>query len=275
MSVCAASRTYKALGFMRRDFKTEVGYRLSFVSQILGIFFSVVMFYFISVLFGEAASPHLSAYGGGYFPFVLIGIAFYRYLSVSLSTFSNTIREGQVTGTLEAMLVTPTRPLALLLYSSFWDYLRATCEVLTYLVLGVAFFGLGIGRADVISVLVVLLLTILSFSSFGIVSAAFVLVYKRGDPVPFVFGTLSALLGGVYCPVTVLPGFMQAGSALVPLTYSLRAMRHALLQGTPVTQLGTDLAVLAFFSLIGIPLGLLLFDWALRRAKKEGTLAQY
>lgn len=275
MTAYAMSHAYKISAFLRRDFKTEASYRLSFLSQIAGILFSVVMFYFIALLFGESASPYLSAYGGDYFPFVLIGIAFYRYLSVALSTFSNTLREGQMTGTLEAMLVTPTRPTSVLIYSSLWKYLYATFEVLIYLLLGVAFFGFQVGQANLVSVLVVLVLTIISFSSFGILSASFILVFKRGDPIAFVFGTLSALLGGVYYPVTVLPGFLQAGSALLPLTYSLRAMRHAILQGTPVTGLGMDLTVLVLFCLIGIPLSLVLFNAALRRAKEEGTLSQY
>jgi len=269
------SWTSKPFAFLRRDFKTEVSYRLSFLSQFAGIFFSVVMFYFIAVLFGEAASPYLTAYGGDYFPFVLIGIAFYRYLGVALSSFSSTLREGQVTGTLETMLVTPTRPLSILVYSSQWSFLHATYEVLLYLILGVVFFGFRIGQANVVSGLVILILTILSFSSFGILSAAFVLVYKRGDPISFFFGPLSALLGGVYYPVTVLPEILQKGSACLPLTYSLRAMRHAILQGASLAELGMDITALALFALVGIPLSLIVFSKALRRAKEDGTLLQY
>jgi len=265
----------KPFAFLRRDFLEEKSYRFSFFTQSVGILFSVIMFYFIAHIFGKAATPYLSAYGGAYFPFVLIGIAFYRYLSVSLSTFCDTIREGQVSGTLESMLVSPTRAVSILLYSSLGSFLRATCEVLLYLFLGVLLFGVRIGNADLVSVLVVLVFTVLSFSSFGILSAAFVLVFKRGDPVSYLFETLSALLGGVYYPVSVLPAGLQAGSALLPVTYSLRAMRQAILQGTPVTGLGADLGILVFFSVVGLPFSFFVFRRALNRAKREGTLLQY
>ncbi|MEK6775921.1 MAG: ABC transporter permease [bacterium] len=275
MSVLSLSMVHKPMAFLRRDFLGEISYRLSFVSQIAGVFFSVVMFYYISRLFGESASRSLSAYGGEYFPFVLIGIAFYRYMGVALSIFSSTIREGQMTGTLETMLTMPTRPILLLIYSSLWSFIYATFEVAVYLFFGVVFFGLRIGQANLFSVFVVLLTTILAFSSFGILSAAFVLIYKRGDPVSFIFGTLSALLGGVYYPVTILPEFLQRGSDFIPLTYSLRAMRHAILLGEPVTKLGPDIAVLILYAAVGIPMSLFLFNRALSRAKEQGSLAQF
>jgi len=275
MSVLSLSMLHKPYAFLRRDFLGEISYRLSFVSQVAGVFFSVVMFYYISRLFGSSANPYLSAYGGEYFPFVLIGIAFYRYLNVALSIFAVTIREGQVTGTLEAMFTTPTRPITLLIYSSLWSFIYATFEVAVYLFFGVVFFGFQIGQANLLSVLVVLFITILAFSSFGILSAGFVLFYKRGDPIAFVFGSLSAFLGGVYFPVAILPKFLQFGSNLLPLTYSLRSLRQAILMGAPVTKLGYDLAVLALFAAVGIPLSLIFFNTALSRAKDEGSLAQF
>jgi ABC-2 type transport system permease protein len=275
MTLLSSSLVYKPFAFLKRDTIEETSYRLSFLYRFVGILFSAIMFYFIARLLGTSASPYLSEYGGEYFPFVLIGIAFYRYLGVSLSTFAGTIRDGQVTGTLESMLVTPTRITSVLVYSSLWGYLYATYEVLLYLLLGVILFGVHMGAANLFSVLVVLVLTILSFSSFGILSAAFVLVYKRGDPINYLFGTLSSLLGGVYYPISVLPGFLQSCSALLPVTYALRAMRHALLQGMSVGQLGFDLAILSLFAILGLPVSLWIFQRALHRAKAEGTLLQF
>jgi ABC-2 type transport system permease protein len=265
----------RPLSFLERDFIVEKSYRLSFFSRIFGILFSVILFYYISHLFGKSAAPYLANYGGEYFPFVLIGIAFYRYLNVALAAFSANVREGQLTGTLEAMMVTPTGPRAILIYSSLWNFLQATLEIFLYLCLGVLFFGLDVSQADLVSVVLILLLTILSFSSFGILSAAFILAFKRGDPVSYVFGALSALLGGVYFPVAVLPDLFQVFSRVLPLTYALSAMRSAILIGTPVSQLGFDLLVLVVFPIVTIPLSLSLFDKAVIRAKNEGTLLHH
>jgi ABC-type polysaccharide/polyol phosphate export permease len=54
-----------------------------------------------------------------------------------------------------------------------------------------------------------LFLTICAITSIGFVSAAFILVFKKGDPLNWGFSVLSWLLGGVYYPITVLPEWLQ------------------------------------------------------------------
>ena len=83
-------------------------YRLKFILNIGGIFLSTVMYFFLSRLIGKGIDNQLVPYGGDYFSFVLIGIAFTDYLAVSLGSFAGQIRNAQLHGTLEALLVTPT-----------------------------------------------------------------------------------------------------------------------------------------------------------------------
>lgn len=266
---------HKALIFLYRDFKTELSYRFSFILTVTGILFSVVMFYYISKLFGKAASPYLQAYGGDYFSFVLIGIAFAGYLSTSLHSFSGAIGEGQMLGTLEAMMVTPTGIPAIVFLSSLWSFISTTIEVIIYLLGGVIIFGLDLGRANILSALIVMVLTVLAFSPLGILSASFIMLFKRGDPIAYFFGTASTLLGGVYYPVEILPSWVQNFSYLLPITYSLSAMRHALLNGWTISELATELGVLALFSAVMIPLSIVAFSYAVRKAKELGSLGQY
>ncbi len=86
--------------------------------NLIGVFFSVLTFFFIAKLFGKAAAPHLQEYGGDYFPFVLIGIAFSTFLGVGLGTSAGALRQEQMIGTLEAMLITPTRATSIVIYLS-------------------------------------------------------------------------------------------------------------------------------------------------------------
>ncbi len=62
--------------------------------NLIGVFFSVLTFFFIAKLFGKAAAPHLQEYGGDYFPFVLIGIAFSTFLGVGLGTSAECAQAG-------------------------------------------------------------------------------------------------------------------------------------------------------------------------------------
>ncbi len=265
----------RVLAFIRRDLRIQVTYRLSTLLQLLGVLMSVAAFYFMALLLGPAASPYLSEYGGNYFAFVLIGIAFGGYQAVGLYAFSEAIRSGQIQGTLEAILVTPTRLEMFLATSVLWSFLLASAQVVLYLGIGVALFGAPLGPAHVGTALLVLVLSLLAFSGLGILSAAFTLVTKRGDPVNFVLGGLATLLSGVYYPVDILPVWLRPVSYLLPMTHALRAMRLALLQGAGPAQVGRELFLLGLFASVSLPAGVLAFHRALRRARAEGTLTQF
>ncbi len=264
-----------AFAFIRKDFYEEASYRLAFFLQFFSIFFSVATFYFISRLLGPTAATYLSAYGGDYFSYVLIGLAFSGFFGVGLSGFANSLRQAQTTGTLEAMLTTPTSLSTIILSSSLWNYLMTAFRVLIYLFMGVAILGVKMGNSNYAAALVILTLTIIAFSSLGIISASFIMVIKRGDPVTWVLSTLFSLLGGVYYPPTVLPEWLQWISKLLPITYSLEAMRLALLQGATFTELAPHIAALLFFCVVFLPISLLAFRFAVRRARIDGSLTHY
>jgi len=264
-----------ATAFLKRDISLALSYRLSFILQIFGIFFNVASFYFLSRLFGSALVPQLEQYGGDYFSFVLIGLAFSGYLGLSLSNFAASIREGQMTGTLEIMLLSPTRLSSILLSSSLWSYLLTTVNVVVYLILGVLIFGFNVSQANFLTTIVVLILSIASFSGIGILSAAMVLVIKKGDPIAWLFGGVSSLLAGVYYPISVLPVWLTPLSRILPMTYALDGMRLAMLKGSSLYEVRLDIMVLLGFTLVLTPLAFLAFRQALKRAKMDGSLIQY
>ena len=113
----------KAYAFLRRDFLSEVSYRLAFVLQIFGMFLTLVALYFLTGMIDPRAE---GLDGMSPFSWLLIGLAFQYYFSTALYSFSAKIRNEQVLGTLEAMLVSPT-PTALVIFSS-----NAMCERRSY-----------------------------------------------------------------------------------------------------------------------------------------------
>jgi ABC-2 type transport system permease protein len=188
---------------------------------------------------------------------------------------SSSIREGQKLGTLEALLVTQTEIPTIIVSSSLYSFLWASFKVAVYLFLGIVLFGIDIGHANLAGAFLILILTITSFISFGIISASFVMVLKKGDPVGWLFTSLSALLGGLYYPVSVLPDWLQHLSYLLPVTYALEGMRLALLKGYSFHELFPNIIALVLFSCIMMPLSIVIFGYAVKRAKKEGSLTHY
>jgi len=262
----------KPFSFFRRDLLIAVSYRLSFVLQIGGIFISTVMFYFLSKLVGPGVSGQLQPYGGDYFAFVLIGVAFADYLTVSMSSFTSQIRSAQVMGTLEALLVTPTPVSRILLFSSLYEFTFTTLHILVYLLFGAVLFGLKFQLGSLAALLLVMALTILAFMGLGLISAAFIIAFKQGNPLTMIIGTASGLLGGVLYPTTVLPQWLKPVAALLPITHSLEAIRQLLLKGASLADVYPSILALGAFVLVLFPAGLAAFGYALSYAKREGSL---
>jgi ABC-2 type transport system permease protein len=239
------------------------------------MFIGVASFYFVSELFGVAANPYLADFGSNYFAYVLVGMAFLGFQSVGLGTFSSAVAGAQSQGTLEAMLVTPTKLPAIVLSSSLWDFIYATINVVVYLAIGALFFGADLGGANIPAAVVVLVLSVIVFSAVGIASASAIMVLKRGDPVAWLFGSVSAFMGGTYFPIAVLPDWLQTVAHFFPVYYSLRAMRLAVLEGTTLQQMSGDVLVLVGFAVVLVPLSMLAFRGAVKIAKTDGTLGTY
>lgn len=261
--------------FLVRDFYTESSYRVSFLLSFVGVFFTSFTYYFISLLFGDNVSPLLQQYNGDYFSFVIIGVAFGGYFGLGLNGFARALREAQTTGTLEAMLMTPTSVAAIILGSAAWSYAFTTFRLVIYIVLGVALLGLDLGEANYLAGLVSLLFSIVTFASIGVIAASIIMVIKRGNPVTTLFGSVAGLVSGIYYPIEIMPDWLQAVAKVVPLTYALRAVRLALLSDGSWAEIAPDLLVLIGFCVVLFPLSLLTFRYAVQRARIDGSLTHY
>ncbi|MCM8799588.1 MAG: ABC transporter permease [Candidatus Omnitrophica bacterium] len=261
--------------FLKRDFLIETSYRTFFILRVLRILTTTLTFYFISKLFEKNPSNYLEIYGGDYFSFVLIGIAFSEYLTTSLRSFSESLREEQITGTLEAVLVTPTKISTVILGSSIWNYIFTTISVLIYLGCGVLFFDLSLTKINFLSGILILTLTIICFASIGIISSSFVLIFKKGEPLSWFTGICFSLLGGVYFPVEIMPKFLRFFSYLVPVSYGLRGIRLAFLKGYDLKDLWFQIVMLLIFIIILFPLSIFILKWAVKKIKKEASLLHY
>lgn len=265
----------KPLAFVCRDFINESSYKLNFVTQLAGIFFATAVWFFLSNVFGNSVSPYLKKYGGDYFSFVLIGISFTNYLSVSLGSFSGTIRSAQTLGTLEAMLVTQTKASMIIFSSSLYSFIMTSFRVFVYLLFGTIFFGLPMENANYVGAFLIMIITIICFSSLGIISASFIMVFKKGNPLNWIFVNLSYLLGGVLYPISVLPKWIEKISYFLPITYSLEGMRMALIKGYSIHDLLPNIIPLIGFTVVLLPLSTFIFDLSVKRSKMEGSLIQY
>jgi len=258
-----------------RDLRQEASYKASFVMQVAGTFHVFLIFLFLSKLVSGAAIGALQNYGGSYFPYVLTGLAIQYYLYTALNTYAGQLRESQLTGTFEMVMACPV-PLPLYLAGSvLFSFILNTFHVFIYLLLGMLAGSIRLAWSQVPLLLLVLLFTASAFSSLGIVSAAYCVVFKKGNPLAWLLAVSSSLLGGVYFPKAVLPHWLGRVAAWVPMTHALDALRGVVLQGRGLAGILGSLSILALWSLVGLPLGCLAFMWAVQRGRRTGSLGHY
>ncbi|MEO1062176.1 MAG: ABC transporter permease [Actinomycetota bacterium] len=258
---------------VRRDITVLRTYQLKvYVSFAQSIVF-VFSFYFIGDFVGEPEA--LAELDAGYFEFALLGVIVTTVIALALREFADNIAAEQHGGTLEALLVTPSPLWTLLVGGAVVSMAITAAEVLVLVGLG---FGV-LGDAPSIGALVwsvpLLALTFVCFAAVGIAAAAVIVVVKRGDPLAGPVSQLTALVSGAYFPVSVLPGWMQPVSELVPATHGLRGMRELTLEGAGPGAIVDDLVVLAAMAVVLVPLGLAAFGRAVRSARRSGTLGTY
>ncbi|MFA6358397.1 MAG: ABC transporter permease [Candidatus Omnitrophota bacterium] len=261
--------------FIKKNFLINISYRLSFILNLAGVIASVLTFYLITKMFGQGINPYLKEYKGGYFPYVLIGLAFYNYLSLSLRAFSVSLREEQLTGTLEAIFLTPVKVSTLIICLPCWDFIFNSLNAFFCLLFGIYFLGVKLVSPNFFAVLIIIVLTVISSISIGIISGAFIMIFKRGDPIIWLVNLVSGIFGGVYFPAVLLPKKLHFVSNLLPITYSLEALRSALLKGYGVKELLPGIFILIAFCVVLLPASILIFKFAVRMTKATGSLAHY
>jgi len=159
--------------------------------------------------------------------------------------------------------------------SSIFSFLSAGVQLVYMFLIGVLFFHFDFSHINIPAALSSLMASMLIFVSLGVFSAAGTVIFKQGEPIGWLFGAISAFIGGAMFPVTIMPEWLQFISMIFPITYALEAIRLSVLQGYSIGMLQEQLIILIAMSLVLFPLSLKTFRWAVEKGKRDGTLMQY
>jgi ABC-2 type transport system permease protein len=135
------------------------------------------------------------------------------------------------------------------------------------------FFDLDVTNANYAGALIVLAACSISLVGFGMCAAVMPLLSpEKGQQVVFIFGSVLLLISGVYYPIDVLPEWMQTLAKLSPVTYALRGIRSALMDGAGMSELWGSIWPLLIIGAVLVPLGLWVFHVGEQFAKRTGRL---
>ena len=263
--------------FLVRDFRLFVSYRMQFFLQVFSILIIVTTLFFISKIFAGFTDPRFTQWRNPLAAW-LTGLAVLNYFMTGFSSLANAVRQEQMQGTLESVLLTPINLPTVIVSSSAWDFVQATFFSSLYLFFGWLFFNVHYAGSFLLA-FVFLILTTLVLACLGVLSASFAMVFKRGDPFGVFLGTGSALFSGVFFPTQLLTDYagptLGGISRLLPPTYGLQGIREVLIDGRSLFEVKEPMITLLVFLAVLLPFSLWVFGRAVRRAKREGSLIQY
>jgi ABC-2 type transport system permease protein len=259
-----------AWAFLVRDFRIETSRKAGFAFRVFAGFMGVPIFFFVArAVRGVEAVEGF----GGYFAFVIVGLAATAYMSVGIGTFVNSLRRSQATGALELMVLSRTRFSLIVFFSSFPGYLLALLSLAGFVAMG-AVLGMDLTRANIPAAVASLVIATAAFIALGLLAASVIFVTTGSNPVSWAIRAVSVILAGVFYPVSVLPGPLRVVAEAVPLTHAVELLRRSLLAGDGVSDLAHELLALLVITAVLIPLGLAACRLALRVARTDGSLSQ-
>ena len=250
----------------------ELSYPLNFALKQAQPIFTVIVYYFLSLLVDSGPTV-----ADDYYSFVVVGAVVLRLLDSGLGAFSSTLEATVDQGRLESLLIEPIRWKLIPFGLASWSILTSAITA-GFMVLLALPIGLHISLSGVPASILILVLGIGASHALGIVAAAVKLLSKRGNPFVTIYGMAVVLLCGLMFPVSSLPGPLQAASYLLPPTYAIQGVRRTILPGGeqlsgPSTM--TSVLALGAFCIIVYPVSLWLYGRAVDVGRKYGTLAGY
>ena len=264
----------ETLAFVRQDFLTQTSYKMRTVFALLSLVVMVVPIYFVANALQPLMAESIRDQGGEFFGFLVVGLAAQRLMNAAVIVLPQNTNAGIRTGTLEALFATPVGLPTLVTGMMSYRILWSLAEAMTILAVGVL-MGAEFEFARIPAAMLIVALIVLSYVPFGILGAAAVLLFRTTGPMTTIVTVSSVLLGGVYYPTRVIPTWIESFSAVIPLTYGLRAFRKTALDGATLGSVSGDLVVLIGFAAGLLLLSVFVFQQALAYARRSGSLGHY
>jgi ABC-2 type transport system permease protein len=257
-------------GIIRRDAILFVSYRSQLLAQFVGPLFSITLFYYISHIITARTidSP------GGYFGFVIVGLVIVQILTISLGVMPVTVRQELVSGTIERFLVSAHGPINGIVGTMLFPLINAIFSGVLMLTLSALIFGLPLATTAVIAIPVALLGT-LAFMPFAFFLVALVMAFKQAASATQFVVSGVAIVGGLYFPTTVLPGWIRWMSDIQPFTPATDLLRHLLVGTQLVHPAIVELLKLLGFVAVLVPAGFMVLRASIRYGQRTGTVAEY
>ncbi len=167
------------------------------------------------------------------------------YFLTALFTSMSIVREREQ-GTIEQLIVTPIKPLEMIVGKVVPYVFIAFFDVLEVLAIGVFWFGVPI-RGNLELLLGLSALFLLTSLGIGIFISSLANTQQEAMLLTFLTMFPSIFLAGFFFPIEAMPGWLQIVTYVIPLRYMLVVIRGIILKGVGLQILRQEVIALIIF----------------------------
>ena len=214
--------------------------------------------------------------GANYVAYIIIGANVFTTIITAMWLFGFFIRREQMSGTLEALFMTPAHKISILAGLTLYVEVRSIITFVLGYTIGCILFSINPLQGQVLLALGILLFGLIPICGLSFLLGALVLKVKQANSLLNTLQWALAIISGVFFPITILPIFLQLFAYVFPgfyLNYDIQAALTGLqwLFGSVYL----DLGVLFAFALICPSIGYWIFSKMESRSKRTEGIGQF
>ena len=184
--------------------------------------------------------------------FIVPGIIGLLTLVVTLLVTALSVAREREQGTFDQLLVTPLRPVEILIGKALPGFIIGTAEATVIILITVFWFDVPL-RGHIMTLYTGLFLFILSAIGIGLMISSLAVTQQQGLMGAFLFMVPAIILSGFTTPIANMPVVVQKITLLNPLRYFMVVIRGVFLENTPFHLLIHQywpMAIIGFVNLI-------------------------
>jgi ABC-2 type transport system permease protein len=190
--------------------------------------------------------------------FIVPGIVGLLTLVVTMLVTALSVAREREAGTFDQLLVTPLRPVEILLGKSLPGFIVGLLEGSLIILLAVFWFQVPL-RGSLAALYLGLFLFLLSAIGVGLMISSIALTQQQGLFGAFIFLVPAIILSGFATPIANMPPLVQKLTLLNPMRYFMIILRRVFLEGADVSLLWPQYWPMAVIGLINLVLAARLF----------------
>lgn len=199
-----------------------------------------------------------------YFQFMAPGLMAMVIMTACMTGLAGSISRERELGTLDGILVAPTSRLAIVIGKSFAQGVRGILQAVITLILSILLFGVVI-HGSIWLLILLLILTVFSFVGIGIMISALAREQETAMIIMMTIVFPMLFLSGALFPIQQMPVVMQWISKVMPLTYSVEALRKCIVLGSGISDMVQEILVMLGFGFVFTTVSIPVFSRVITR----------